>query len=254
MYSEKLEGLIKAALADGVLTEKEKQVLFNRAEMEGIDLNEFEMVLNARVLEMRQKAKSTAPKSDKQTEVKKCPACGEIIPFLVGVCPVCGHSFDLSKTDVEIIQKLEKDCHALSNIANPAWPIILAINIILGSLSIVLIIMGIEFGDESPGWWPFILLVFGNLFTFPFVYTSSEGNNETDRIDSTKINQYTFDIRSKINSTKLIYANNKLIMARLSGLEEYVNENLNKRQKRTKTIIITALVVAVAILFVGFVM
>ena len=29
MYNEKLEALITAALADGVLTEKEKQILFN---------------------------------------------------------------------------------------------------------------------------------------------------------------------------------------------------------------------------------
>ena len=28
MYDERIEGLIKAALADGMLTEKEKQVLF----------------------------------------------------------------------------------------------------------------------------------------------------------------------------------------------------------------------------------
>lgn len=51
MYSERLEQLIAAALADGILTEKEKQILFKRAKEEGIDLDEFEMVLSARVLE-----------------------------------------------------------------------------------------------------------------------------------------------------------------------------------------------------------
>ncbi len=45
MYNEQIESLISAALADGVLTEKEKQILFKRAESMGIDLDEFEMVL-----------------------------------------------------------------------------------------------------------------------------------------------------------------------------------------------------------------
>jgi hypothetical protein len=54
MYSEKLEKLIAFALADGVLTDKEKQVLFKNAEAEGIDLDEFEMVLDARLYERQQ--------------------------------------------------------------------------------------------------------------------------------------------------------------------------------------------------------
>ena len=51
IYSPKIEKLIKMALADGELTEKEKQVLFKKAEEEGIDLDEFEMVLEAKLYE-----------------------------------------------------------------------------------------------------------------------------------------------------------------------------------------------------------
>lgn len=69
MYSNKLEGLIKAALADGELTEKKKQILFKNAQAEGIDLDEFEMVLGARIIEQKQAEKETytkaAPKSSK---------------------------------------------------------------------------------------------------------------------------------------------------------------------------------------------
>ncbi|MDR1883118.1 MAG: hypothetical protein LBR26_10120 [Prevotella sp.] len=54
MYSEKLEKLIELALADGVLTDKKKQVLLKNAEAEGIDLDEFEMVLDAKVYERQQ--------------------------------------------------------------------------------------------------------------------------------------------------------------------------------------------------------
>ncbi|MDR1623604.1 MAG: hypothetical protein LBS04_01325 [Tannerellaceae bacterium] len=55
MYSEKLENLINHALADGVLTGKEKQVLLRNAEAEGIDPDEFEMVLEARLYEKTNK-------------------------------------------------------------------------------------------------------------------------------------------------------------------------------------------------------
>lgn len=53
LYDAHLEKLINAALADGELTEKEKQILFKKAEAMGIDLDEFEMVLEARLYEMK---------------------------------------------------------------------------------------------------------------------------------------------------------------------------------------------------------
>lgn len=55
IYSAKLESLIDLALSDGELTEKEKQVLFKKAELEGIDLDEFEMVLDAKLLNLLNK-------------------------------------------------------------------------------------------------------------------------------------------------------------------------------------------------------
>lgn len=110
MYNEKLEALISAALADGVLTEKEKQILFKKAEAMGIDLDEFEMVLDARLVELKkkearenqqyqlemEKAKSaqlSAPKSEKYGDVRKCPACGAIVPSMAAKCQECGHEF-----------------------------------------------------------------------------------------------------------------------------------------------------------------
>jgi hypothetical protein len=54
MYDAQLEKLIDIALADGVLSEKSKQILFRKAESLGVDLDVFEMVLEARLQE-RQK-------------------------------------------------------------------------------------------------------------------------------------------------------------------------------------------------------
>lgn len=97
MYNEKIEALIKAALADGVLTEKEKQILFKRAQEEGIDLDEFEMVLDARLVELqkeeKEKAAKSAPKSNKFGDVRKCPTCGALVPALAVSCPDCGYEF-----------------------------------------------------------------------------------------------------------------------------------------------------------------
>lgn len=44
MYNEKLEELIDAALADGVLTEKEKQVLFKKAQESGCYRSNFRLL------------------------------------------------------------------------------------------------------------------------------------------------------------------------------------------------------------------
>ena len=97
MYNEQLEELIDAALADGELTEKEKQVLFKKAQAYGIDLDEFEMILDARLVKLQKAEKAqnevSAPKSNKYGDVRKCPACGAIVPAMVGVCPECGFEF-----------------------------------------------------------------------------------------------------------------------------------------------------------------
>lgn len=49
MFSDELEMLIDAAIADGEITEKELAVLHKRAQTEGVDLDEFDMILNSRL-------------------------------------------------------------------------------------------------------------------------------------------------------------------------------------------------------------
>ena len=128
MYNEQIENLISAALADGVLTEKEKQILFKRAESMGIDLDEFEMVLDARLAELKKKeaqdakqyelemekakaAQKSAPKSNKFGDVRKCPACGAMIDSLQAKCPECGYEFtniEANSTAKALLKELEK--------------------------------------------------------------------------------------------------------------------------------------------------
>jgi len=109
MYNEQLEKLIDLALMDGELTEKEKQVLFKKAESLGVDLDEFEMVLEAKLFEKQQTINQTtqttaAPKSDKFGDVKKCPACGAMAQSFQTKCPDCDHEF----SGIEATASIEK--------------------------------------------------------------------------------------------------------------------------------------------------
>jgi len=52
MYSPEIERLIEMALVDGTINEKERMVLLNKAEALGINKDEFEMVLDARIFEL----------------------------------------------------------------------------------------------------------------------------------------------------------------------------------------------------------
>ena len=124
-----MEDLISAALADGVLTEKEKQILFKKAESMGIDLDEFEMVLDARLVELKKKearenaqyqlemekakaAQKSAPKSNKYGDVRKCPACGAMVESFQTKCPECGYEF----TNIEANYTTQKLLDALDAI------------------------------------------------------------------------------------------------------------------------------------------
>lgn len=115
MYNEKIESLIKAALADGMLTEKEKQILFKRAQAEGIDLDEFEMVLDAKLVELQKSKQSAAPRTEKFGSIRKCPSCGAIISAGMAACQECGFEFSgieanqSSKLLADKIAKIEED-------------------------------------------------------------------------------------------------------------------------------------------------
>ena len=116
MYNEQIEKLIEMALMDGELTEKEKQVLFKKAEAMGIDLDEFEMVLDAKLFEKKQAMQASAPppptpppapaapKSDKYGDVKKCPSCGAMVESFKTSCGYCGHAF----TNVDANSSIER--------------------------------------------------------------------------------------------------------------------------------------------------
>jgi hypothetical protein len=114
MYNEQLEKLIDMALIDGDLSEKEKQILFKKAESFGVDLDEFEMVLEARLYEKKKNQAPSepvhaAPKSEKLGDIKKCPACGAMVGAFKAICSECGHEF----RNIESASSVQKLYHEL---------------------------------------------------------------------------------------------------------------------------------------------
>lgn len=105
MYSEQLEALIKNVLADGVITDKERAVLHKKAEAEGIDVDEIDVYIEGELDKIRNEQMKA------KTQVRKCPACGEIIPALSNICPSCGAAVDNQREDDlhKLLVRIEND-------------------------------------------------------------------------------------------------------------------------------------------------
>lgn len=111
-----LENLIDMALADGKVTDKERQVLQRKVQELGVDQDEFEMVLEAK-LHLAQKSAAPPPqpasehekpKSQKHGNLKKCPSCGEGVVSMSLNCSACGHEYTNIKSNPTILDLLEK--------------------------------------------------------------------------------------------------------------------------------------------------
>lgn len=131
MFSERLENLIKAALQDGVLTDQEKAAIIKRAQEEGEDINEVDIyiqsLLQKRQQELNEDAQKTAnaelmaqrkareardaaiaeEEKERAKILRKCPACGERIPFGTLACPFCGHVIETDHTNQEILDLMK---------------------------------------------------------------------------------------------------------------------------------------------------
>ncbi len=120
MYTEQLEAIIDAALADGVLTDKEREVLHKRAAQEGIDADELDVVIEGRLAKMKKEEdwlRPTPPPvqplmSNKMGNVMKCPNCGAAYEPGTVKCPECGHVFQ----NVDAVSSAKKFSDGIQNI------------------------------------------------------------------------------------------------------------------------------------------
>jgi hypothetical protein len=110
MNSE-IDNLINLALADGEVTDKERAIILRKAESLGIDKDEVEMILEAKLHQLKNKA--VEPKKE---NVNKCPSCGEIIHGLSQVCSSCGYVLNKSTISGENSKSLNDSIHQLENL------------------------------------------------------------------------------------------------------------------------------------------
>ncbi len=106
MFSEDLSKLIEASLVDGVITDQERAVIRKRALLEGVDPDEVDLLLDAEVQKITKK-----PLTEKQGNIKKCPACGAIYEAGDVKCSQCGYTFvnvAANQSSVILAKKLEK--------------------------------------------------------------------------------------------------------------------------------------------------
>lgn len=112
-YDEETEKLIDMAIANGELSENGKRVLFNRAQKQGIDLDELGFVLETRLTEKKKSMQAQqTQKSSKYGGVRKCPTCGAIVEPFTTRCAECGYEF----TEVENVSSFEELCNRLSEV------------------------------------------------------------------------------------------------------------------------------------------
>lgn len=105
---DELKHLIDAAMADGIITSKEREVIIRKAATLGIDAAEVEVYLDAEIQKTEQAADMA--KRDKIGPV--CPQCGKQVPPLTLKCE-CGYEFTNAKRSYSM-QILSERLNAIS--------------------------------------------------------------------------------------------------------------------------------------------
>lgn len=86
MYDKNLERFIEVCLADGVLTQREKDAIRKKAEAMGVSGDEILVYAEGRLDELR-----SSRSGREEDAANECPKCGATIPTMAMSCPDCGY-------------------------------------------------------------------------------------------------------------------------------------------------------------------
>lgn len=236
MYNEQIEALISAALADGMLTEKEKQILFKKAQSMGIDLDEFEMVLDARLVEEqkkeRERVSKAAPKSNKLGDVRKCPACGTIIPPNTKVCSGCGMIFSNNEADILEIAKLQDNYIAICNV-KPVFPT----GPLFWSIYVFIIVFNLLSWIYSlvchPGWLG-LAIPLTIISIAVFITIGVKKIETTYTVFDNRYRSYVAEHEKLLSTAKSFYSQDKSVSYRINEIKNNVDDVLAKNEKKNK--------------------
>lgn len=105
LIPEELQALIQQYLTDGVLTDKERQVILDEAEEMGLNRKKIDLILDAEVQKIDQQTDAAVRKQKGKT----CPYCGGNVPLLTDKCPHCGENITAQASEElqEIFDNLE---------------------------------------------------------------------------------------------------------------------------------------------------
>jgi len=102
MNNEKIIKLIEMSLADGVINEKEREIILRKAEALGEDIDEVEMYIEGKISDLES---STKTKTD---NIKKCPSCGASIESFSARCSDCDYEFS-KDASTSVVLQIQKD-------------------------------------------------------------------------------------------------------------------------------------------------
>lgn len=254
MYSSELNTLIELALADGILTEKERRILIKRANDEGVDIDEFQMVLEAKLFEFQKKTQANSKKNN----IIRCPHCNDVIPALSRICPSCDYIINdrssSSDKGVEgLIEEIETSLIKIKEL--PKENVFSAISrysyISLPLLTIIITIGGtrLTFGT------PTLLLVL--IFSITLIIVSiktifKKFKNENHAVDNSNIYRQQKAVFEKLNrNAQTLYGENIKVRILLNNLKIELNK-IEERKGLEKKIKISTFIILIILTIASF--
>jgi predicted RNA-binding Zn-ribbon protein involved in translation (DUF1610 family) len=115
-----IERLIKLAIADGEITEKERAVIMRKAESLGEDKDEVELILEGELALFKKEYyvdQKNQPKLIDEVILNKCTSCGANLASFITKCPECGNRI-IKRESSSSINQLMNEIKAITKEEN----------------------------------------------------------------------------------------------------------------------------------------